>query len=112
MGTAVFDGGAQDPSIHHRGLFLALAFGAAYLAAVQGKRGSFGNSLGATTAGPVEFTAAALQTRGVVVQCVILERGPVDVAVQLASEAFPAQDTSVGQRRRWRLWATVGRPLP
>lgn len=43
----------------------------------------------AATAGPVEFTAAALQARGVVVQGVILERGPVDVAVQLASEAFP-----------------------
>lgn len=24
MGTAVFDGGAQDPSIHHRGLFSRL----------------------------------------------------------------------------------------
>lgn len=42
----------------------------------------------------MEFTAAALQARGVVVQGVILERGPVNVAVQLASEAFPAQDTS------------------
>lgn len=49
----------------------------------------------AATAGPVEFVAAALQERGVVVQGVILKRGPVDVAVRLASEAFPHRTLSL-----------------
>lgn len=43
----------------------------------------------AEAAGPVEFAAAALQEQGIVVQGVVLERGPVDVAVRLASESFP-----------------------
>lgn len=49
----------------------------------------------AATAGPVELAAAALQERGVAVQGVILKRGPVDVAVQLASEAFPHRTLSL-----------------
>lgn len=49
----------------------------------------------AATAGPVELAATALQERGVVVQGVILKRGPVDVAVRLASEAFPHRTLSM-----------------
>lgn len=48
----------------------------------------------AATAGPVEFAAAALQEQGVVVQGVILKRGPVDVAVRMASKAFPHRSLS------------------
>lgn len=48
------------------------------------------------TAGPVELAAAALEGQGVVVQGVVLKRGPVDAAVQLASEAFPHSTLSLG----------------
>lgn len=49
----------------------------------------------AATAGAVEYAAAALQEQGVVVQGVILERGPVEVAVRIASEAFPHRSMSL-----------------
>lgn len=47
------------------------------------------------TAGPVEVAAAALLERGVVVQGVILKRGPVEAAVQRASAAFPHRTLSI-----------------
>ena len=46
------------------------------------------------TAGPVEYVAARLDSLGVDVRGVVLRRGPVDIAVQVASRAFPHEPLS------------------
>ncbi len=48
----------------------------------------------AVTAGPVEFVAARLMAKGVAVQGVVLRRGPVDAAVEIASRSFPHEPIS------------------
>lgn len=63
------------------------------------------------TAGAVELAAAALQEQGMVVQGVILRRGPVDVAVQLAGEAFPHMTLSPGATAAMSALGHVQTPL-
>lgn len=63
------------------------------------------------TAGAVELAAAALQKQGMVVQGVILRRGPVDVAVQLAGEAFPHRTLSPGATAAMSALGHVQTPL-